>query len=117
MIIGNRIKEARKKKGFSQQQLGDMLGVSKVSVCGYETGTRIPTLENFLQLIEILDLTPDYILGREIDVIAEDSEPYTVKLSKQDIEIINEFKKYNELYNMLIKDSKRTVELISRKLK
>ena len=94
-----------------------MLGVSKVSVCGYETGTRIPTLENFLQLIEILDLTPDYILGREIDVIAEDSEPYTVKLSKQDIEIINEFKKYNELYNMLIKDSKRTVELISRKLK
>lgn len=117
MIIGNRIKEARKKRGFSQQQLGDMLGVSKVSVCGYETGTRIPTLENFLQLIEILDLTPDYILGREIDVIAEDSEPYTVKLSKQDIEIINEFKKYNELYNMLIKDSKRTVELISRKLK
>ena len=117
MIIGNRIKEARKKKGFSQQQLGDMLGVSKVSVCGYETGTRIPTLENFLQLIEILDLTPDYILGREIDVIAEDSEPYTVKLSKQDIEIINEFKKYNELYNMLIKDSKRTLELISRKLK
>lgn len=117
MIIGNRIKEARKKKGFSQQQLGDMLGVSKVSVCGYETGTRIPTLENFLQLVEILDLTPDYILGREIDVIAEDIEPYTVKLSKQDIEIINEFKKYNELYNMLIKDSKRTVELISRKLK
>ncbi len=117
MIIGNRIKEARKSKGLSQQQLGDMLGVSKVSVCGYETGTRIPTLDNFLQLVEILDLTPDYILGREVDVIAEDVEGYSVKLSKNDIEIINELKKYNELYNMLIKDSKRTIELISRKLK
>ena len=117
MIIGNRIKEARKSKGLSQQQLGDMLGVSKVSVCGYETGTRIPTLDNFLQLVEILDLTPDYILGREVDVIAENDEPYTVKLSKQDIEIISELKKYNELYNMLIKDSKRTIELISRKIK
>lgn len=117
MIIGNRIKEARKSKGLSQQQLGDMLGVSKVSVCGYETGTRIPTLDNFLQLIEILDLTPDYILGREVSVIAENDEPYTVKLSKQDIEIISELKKYNELYNMLIKDSKRTIELISRKIK
>lgn len=117
MIIGNRIKEARKNKGLSQQQLGDLLGVSKVSVCGYETGTRIPTMENFLQLVEILDLTPDYILGRDIDVIAEDTEPYTIKLSKQDIEIINELKKYNELYNMLIKDYKRTIELISRKIK
>lgn len=117
MIIGNRIKEARKSKGLSQQQLGDMLGVSKVSVCGYETGTRIPTLENFLQLVELLDLTPDYILGREVDVVAEGSEPYSVKLSKQDIEIINELKKYPELYNILTKDSKRTIELISRKLK
>lgn len=117
MIIGYRIKEARKSKGLSQQQLGDMLGVSKVSVCGYETGTRIPTLDNFVQLIEILDLTPDYILGREVSVVAENEESYTVKLSKNDIEIINELKKYNELYNMLIKDSKRTIELISRKIK
>lgn len=117
MIIGYRIKEARKSKGLSQQQLGDMLGVSKVSVCGYETGTRIPTLDNFVQLIEILDLTPDYILGREVSVVAENEESYTVKLSKNDIEIINELKKYNELYNMLIKDSKRTIELISRKMK
>ena len=98
MIIGNRIKEARKTKGLSQQQLGDMLGVSKVSICGYETGTRIPTLENFLQLVEILDLTPDYILGRDVTVIAENEEPYTVKMSKQDLNIIHELKKYNHLY-------------------
>jgi transcriptional regulator with XRE-family HTH domain len=117
MLIGNRVKEARKSKGLSQQELGDMLGVSKVSVCGYETGTRIPTLENFLQLIDILDLTPDYLLGREVNVVAEDTEEYSVKLSKCDIEIINEIKKHSELYNMLIKDSKRTVELISRKIK
>ena len=82
MIIGYRIKEARKSKGLSQQQLGDMLGVSKVSVCGYETGTRIPTLDNFVQLIEILDLTPDYILGREVSVVAENEESYTVKFLK-----------------------------------
>ena len=110
MIIGNRIKEARKTKGLSQQQLGDMLGVSKVSICGYETGTRIPTLENFLQLVEILDLTPDYILGRDVTVIAENEEPYTVKMSKQDLNIIHELKKYNHLY-------KRGFELISRKLR
>lgn len=117
MIIGNRIKEARKTKGLSQQQLGDMLGVSKVSICGYETGTRIPTLENFLQLVEILDLTPDYILGRDVTVISENEEPYTVKMSKQDLNIIHELKKYNRLYNLLSEDPKRGFELISRKLR
>lgn len=117
MIIGNRIKEARKNKGLSQQQLGDMLGVSKVSVCGYETGTRIPTLDNFLQLIEILDLTPDYILGRDVNVIADQEEPYTVKLSKHDLEIIKELKKHEDLYNLLSDDPKRVIELISRKLR
>lgn len=117
MIIGTRIKEARKNKGFSQQQLGDILGVSKVSICGYENGTRIPTLENFLQLVDILDLSPDYILGREINVISDEVEPYSVKMSKYDINIIDELKKHSDLYNMLIRDSKRTIELISRKLK
>lgn len=117
MIIGNRIKEARKAKGLSQQQLGDILGVSKVSICGYETGTRIPTLENFLQLVEILDLTPDYILGRDVNVIAENEEPYTVKLSRQDLNIIHELKKYDHLYNILSEDPKRGFELISRKLR
>ena len=55
MIIGERVKEARKNKNLSQQQLGDMLGVSKVSICGYENGVRIPTIENFVQLLDILD--------------------------------------------------------------
>lgn len=117
MIIGSRIKEARKAKGLSQQQLGDMLGVSKVSICGYETGTRMPTLDNFLQLVEILDLTPDYILGRDITVVAENEEPYIVKLSKQDLNIIHELKKYNHLYVLLSDDPKRGFELISRKLR
>jgi transcriptional regulator with XRE-family HTH domain len=47
MIIGERIKKERIKRNLSQQQLGDMLGVSKVSICGYETGTRTPTMETF----------------------------------------------------------------------
>ena len=50
MIIGKRLKEARIKKGMSQEELGNILGVSKVSICGYEKGTRTPTMENFLDL-------------------------------------------------------------------
>lgn len=116
MIVGERIKEARKKKNLSQQDLGDLLGVSKVSICGYEKGVRIPTMENFLQLIDILDLSPDYLLGRDVDCVSDDEEKYSVKLAKEDLTIIKEIKNNNQLYKLFTSDPKRTVELINRKL-
>ena len=116
MIIGERIKLARKEKHLSQQELGDLLGVTKVSVCGYEKGVRIPTIENFIQLLDVLDLTPDYLLGRDVNVVSEDEEPYTVKMANEDITIIKEIKNNSELYRKLRLDPKRTIELINRKL-
>lgn len=116
MVEGSRIKEERIKKGMSQQQLGDLLGVTKVSVCGYENGTRTPAMETFLKLIEILDLSPDYLLGRDVNVICEEEEKYVKKISKIDLEIIKELKKYPKLYNKLSKELNRTIELIARKI-
>lgn len=116
MIIGERIKEARKKKNLSQQQLGDMLGVSKVSICGYENGVRIPTIENFVQLLDILDLSADYLLGRDVNVVSEEDEEYKIKLSRDDIKIITELRNNVTLHNRLREDPKRTIELINRKL-
>ena len=94
MIIGERLKDARKKKNMSQQQLGDLLGVSKVSICGYENGVRIPTIENFIQLLD----------------------EYKAKMSKDDIKIIKELKNNPVLHSKLRVDPKRTIELINRKL-
>lgn len=116
MIIGKRLKEARKNKNLSQQQLGDMLGVSKVSICGYENGIRIPTIENFIKLLDILDLRADYLLGRDITVVSETEEEYKVKMSKEDIKIIKELKNNPTLHAKLREEPKRTIELINRKL-
>ena len=116
MIIGSRIKEERIKKNLSQQQLGDLLGVTKVSVCGYENGTRTPTIETFLKIIDILELSPDYILGRDVDVVCEEEEKYTKKLSKEDLDIISEIKLYPKLYNKLCSQVSRTVKLINKKM-
>ena len=117
MIIGERLKEARIAKKMSQETLGKLLGVSKVSICGYETGTRTPNMSNFLKLIEILDLDAKYVLGMDVKVINEDNEEYPVKLAKNDIQIIEELKKNRELYNMFCSNPKRTLERIKSKLK
>ena len=83
LVFGKRLKELRKDKGLTQQQLGDMVGVTKVSICCYENGTRTPTMQNFLDLVEILNVTPDYLLGRDMAVIMEENEEYKTKISKE----------------------------------
>lgn len=116
MIIGERLKQARKAKKISQEELGNMLGVSKVSICGYEKGTRTPTMKNFLDLIEILNLDAKYVLGQDNIVVNDQNEDYQVFMANDDLEMLQEIKKHRELYNKLCSDPKRTIEIINKKL-
>lgn len=50
MLIGKRIKSLRKGRGLTQEELGKIINVTKVSICCYENETRIPTLETLLAL-------------------------------------------------------------------
>lgn len=116
MIIGERVKEARINKNYTQEELGDIIGVSKVSICGYETGNRTPTMAMFLKLSDALDVTVDYLLGKELKAVCEEQEDYTVMVSQIDLETIKELKQYKNLYNRLCSDPKRIVKLINRKM-
>ncbi len=115
MFLGSRIKELRKKKGYTQQQLADLINVTKVSVCCYEKGNRTPNLETFVDLVNVLDTTPDYLLGMDVKVVAEEDENYHVTMPKEDLQIINEIRKNDKFVNYLREDPKRRVEYISKK--
>ena len=117
MLVGKRIKDMRLEKGMSQQELGDLIGVTKVSICGYENGTRTPSLETFCILAEIFETTTDYLLGREVSVVNEEGNEYIGSISKDDIEIIQELRHYPNLYGKLIKDVKRYIILINKKMR
>lgn len=116
MIIGERVKQARINKNYTQEDLGNIIGVSKVSVCGYETGNRTPTMAMFLKLSEALDVSVDYLLGNDIKAVCENEEDYTIMVAKEDLAILKELKEYKGLYNRLCSDPKRTVKLIDRKI-
>jgi len=117
MLVGKRIKDMRLEKGMSQQELGDLIGVTKVSICGYENGTRTPSLETFGILADIFETTTDYLLGREVSVVNEEGNEYIGSISRDDIEIIQELRHYPNLYSKLIKDVKRYVSLINKKMR
>ncbi|HCR3206413.1 TPA: helix-turn-helix transcriptional regulator [Enterococcus faecium] len=64
MDFGTRLKELRKSKKLTQQQLGDIIHVSKVSISGYERGERSPDRETLTALADYFNVTTDYLLGR-----------------------------------------------------
>lgn len=55
LILKNRLKEARAKKGLSQAQLAALVGVSRNTISSIETGQFNPTAKLALVLCIALD--------------------------------------------------------------
>ncbi len=55
LVLKNRLKEARTEKGFSQQQIAEMVGVSRNTISSIETGQFNPTAKLALVLCVALD--------------------------------------------------------------
>lgn len=118
-LIGQRIKELRKSNKLTQQELGKLLNVTKVSVCCYENGTRTPALDTLIDLSKVFHVSLDYLVGNDEFVISDNMEEYGIKMAKEEIAIIEEIRKVtnNNLYQKLITDPKRTIDLINKKLR
>ena len=118
-LMGQRIKSLRKERKLTQQELGKMLNVTKVSVCCYEKGTRIPSLDTLIDMSNIFRVSLDYFVGNDAYIIAEDDSNYGMKMSKEEIKIIEELRKNanEDIYNSLLEEPKRTIELINKRLR
>jgi transcriptional regulator with XRE-family HTH domain len=57
MTLGKRIREKRKAKGMSGQQLGDVFGISRSSVSDWERGATRPDPDKLVRLAETLNTT------------------------------------------------------------
>ena len=90
MLLAKRIKELRKEKDLTQEDLGKLINVTKVSICCYENGTRVPTLETIVALADIFEVSLDNLLGREIEVVAKKRR---TRMSKEEVEFIKEIRK------------------------
>lgn len=64
-IIAERIKFLRKEKGYTQEQLADLLGLSaKSSIANYESGANAPSDEIKAKMCEVFDCSMDYLMGK-----------------------------------------------------
>lgn len=62
MGIEERIYDLRKKKGISQEDLANKIGVSRQAVSKWESKQSTPDLDKIIQLSDLFDVTTDYLL-------------------------------------------------------
>ena len=62
MSFGDRLRAARERNGYTQQQVADQLGLDKSTYCGYETGKRHPDVPKIKRLSQILGASADDLL-------------------------------------------------------
>ncbi|CAG5161142.1 Repressor protein C2 [Streptococcus pneumoniae] len=55
----------RLKKGLTQQQIADEIGVNRGSYSNWEKGKREPSFENLIKLADLLEVSLDWLFGRE----------------------------------------------------
>ena len=67
----NRLKEKRKNKGYTQEQMSKLLDIGQSAYAKWENGRTEPTLENIVKLSKILDTSTDELLGRQVKSILE----------------------------------------------
>lgn len=65
MTFGEKIAAIRKSAGLSQEQFGEMFGVSRQSVSKWESDQTLPELATMIKIADLFDVSIDYLLGRQ----------------------------------------------------
>lgn len=96
MTLGQKLKEIRKRFGLSQEQLAEIMNVSRQAITKWENDTGIPDTSNLQELSRVFGITIDYLLNNDNSLPALsmkkelDKEKYEMS-QKGYIEILKDF--------------------------
>ena len=67
MSLGNSLFDARKKKGLSQEEVAEKLGVSRQTISKWETEETVPDIYQAKKLAKIYGLSLDELIDADLD--------------------------------------------------
>lgn len=73
-MLGSKIKEARMRKGYTQEMLAHAMGVAKITVAKWETDVMYPGAKNLIRLAQALEVSPEFLTDQE-ELEQKDSIP------------------------------------------
>ena len=65
--FGNTLREIRKCKGLSQENMASMLNISRSGYSKYESGESSPSIDTIKEICEVLNISSDYLIGIKND--------------------------------------------------
>jgi len=66
MTLGEKIARERKELNYTQEQLADILEVSRQSISKWESDITFPETDKIIRLSQIFDCSIDYLLKEEL---------------------------------------------------
>lgn len=83
MKLNDRLKLARTQKGFTQQEVADILHISRATVSSWEVGRTLPSLDFIVDLSNLYELSLDILLKEDMVMINQmNKELRTKKIYK-----------------------------------
>lgn len=82
MALGQNIYELRKKKGLSQEQLGEKIDVTRQTISNWELGETSPNPEQLKLLSKTLDVSVDDLIDNDIENVILSKVKLTEKQTK-----------------------------------
>lgn len=62
MTLGDKLSKLRKENNYTQEQLADLLGVSRQAISKWENDTAYPETDKLIRMSELYDCSLDYLL-------------------------------------------------------
>ena len=97
-----RLKELRKKKGASQEEVAIFLEITQQAYANYERGARNPDPDMLSKIADYFGVSVDYLLGRsdnpspagEVFAASSKDEDFYGNLSEEGRRELDEYKQY-----------------------
>ena len=106
MNVGEKIKSARLAKGYTQEELGKLIGVQKSAVAKYEKGRVVNIKRSVLAKIsKVLEIAPAELVSDINEKPVEMAERHFEMIMDEDLnEIFEEFKSLDAQKKKIVKD-------------
>lgn len=103
-MFQTRLKQLRESKNLTQKNLAEILNLTQSTIAYYETGQKLPTIDNLLAIANFFSVSTDYLLG-----INEYTDKYSSNVKPEVIE-----KDSNNLNKLLNKDYSKLISYFER---
>jgi transcriptional regulator with XRE-family HTH domain len=115
MKYGNRLSELRDRRGYTQEELANLLGISRAALSHYEKNRREPDFETLTKVADLFHVSIDYLIGRTDHpekVLDPEVRDFVDNLELSDADILQKFSLTIDGRKLSAEEAKRFIAFI-----